>query len=54
MVSRGVPPSDPRTIDAIGWFFSIAERVARDYGARALTIVRTTALAVSDLIERPG
>jgi hypothetical protein len=51
VVTRGVPPTDPRTVDAIGWFFSIAERVARDYGARALTIVRTTALAISDLID---
>jgi hypothetical protein len=51
VVNRGVPPSDPRTIDAIGWFFSVAERVARDYGARALTIVRTTAVAISELID---
>jgi hypothetical protein len=51
VVDRGDPPTDPRTIDAIGWFFSVAEQVARSYGARALTIVRTTALAVSDLID---
>jgi hypothetical protein len=51
VVKHGVPPTDPRTVDAIGWFFSIAERVARDYGARALTIVRATALAISDLID---
>jgi hypothetical protein len=51
VLDRGIVPADPNTVDAIGWFFSIAESVARGYGARALTIVRTTALAVSDLID---
>jgi hypothetical protein len=51
VVSHGVPPTDRRTLDAIGWFFSMAEKVARSYGARALAIVRTTALAISDLID---
>lgn len=51
VVSHGVPPTDRRTFDAIAWFFSMAEKVARTHGARALTIVRTTALAISDLID---
>lgn len=51
VVSHARPPSDPRTMDAINWFFSTAERVASDYGPRALRIVRTTALAVTDLID---
>ena len=51
VVNRGVLPADHHTHDAIAWFFSIAEKVARDYGARALKIVRATALAISDLID---
>jgi hypothetical protein len=51
LVRRGVPPSDPSTVDSLGWFFSLAEQVARGYGARALDIVRTTALAISELID---
>lgn len=51
VVSKGAAPTDPRTVDAISSFFSTAERVAHDYGPRALRIVRTTALAISDLID---
>ena len=51
VVSKGAAPTDPNTIEAIGWFFSTAEKVATDYGPRALRIVRTTALAISDLID---
>jgi hypothetical protein len=51
LVETGTPPSDPQTIDAMGWFFAQAEKVARSYGARALAIVRTTAQAVADLID---
>jgi hypothetical protein len=35
----------------MGWFFAQAEQVARAYGNRALTIVRTTAAAISDLVD---
>jgi hypothetical protein len=35
----------------MGWFFATAEQVARAYGARALTIVRSTAQAIADLID---
>jgi hypothetical protein len=51
LVNSGTPPTDPHTIDAMGWFFAMAEEVARGYGARALTIVRTTAQAISDLVD---
>jgi hypothetical protein len=51
LVETGMPPSDPHTIDAMGWFFAQAEKVARSYGARALAIVRTTAQAIADLID---
>jgi len=51
LVETGTPPSDPHTIDAMGWFFAQAEKVARSYGARAIAIVRTTAQAVADLVD---
>ncbi|HEX7841473.1 MAG TPA: hypothetical protein VF469_28565 [Kofleriaceae bacterium] len=51
LVETGTPPSDERTVDAMGWFFATAEQVARAYGARALTIVRTTAQAIADLLD---
>jgi hypothetical protein len=50
-VESGTPPSDERTVDAMGWFFATAEQVARAYGARALAIVRTSAQAIADLID---
>ena len=51
LVDRGTPPSDEQTLDTLGWFFAQAEEVARGYGARALTIVRTTAAAIADLVD---
>ena len=51
VVKRGTAPGDLSTIDTLGWFFSLAEQVARGYGDRALTIVRITAVAISDLID---
>jgi hypothetical protein len=51
LVETGTPPTDARTVDAMGWFFAQAEQVARRYGARALAIVRTTAQAIADLID---
>jgi hypothetical protein len=51
LIDDGLPPADDRTIDTLGWFFAQAEAVARSYGARALTIVRTTAAAIADLID---
>lgn len=51
LIEDGLPPTDDKTIDTLGWFFAQAEAVARSYGARALTIVRTTAAAIADLID---
>jgi len=51
VVKRGIAPADLSTVDTIGWFFSLAEQVARGYGDRALKIVRITAVAISDLID---
>lgn len=51
LIDDGMPPTDDRTIDTLGWLFAQAEAVARSYGARALTIVRTTAAAIADLID---
>jgi hypothetical protein len=51
LVETGTPPADSHTVDAMGWFFATAEEVARGYGTRALTIVRTTAKAISELVD---
>ncbi len=51
LVDSDTPPTDDKTLDTLGWFFAQAEQVARAYGTRALTIVRTTAAAISDLVD---
>jgi hypothetical protein len=51
VLETGTPPTDSKTLDAVGWFFGQAEDAARTYGRRALTIARTTAAAVTDLID---
>jgi len=51
LIDSDTPPTDEKTVDTLGWFFAQAEAVARAYGARALTIVRTTAAAISDLMD---
>lgn len=51
LVKTGTPPTDPDTVSAMGWFFATAEQVAERYGIRALTIARTTARAISDLVD---
>ncbi|MEJ7598483.1 MAG: hypothetical protein WKG01_11285 [Kofleriaceae bacterium] len=51
LVEEGVAPVDEATIDAIAWMLSIAERVARKYGARAVAVVRSTAQAIADLAD---
>jgi hypothetical protein len=51
LIDDGMPPTDDRTIDTLGWFFAQAEAIAHSYGARALTIVRTTAAAIADLLD---
>ena len=51
LIDHGTPPADRDTVNAMGWFLATAERVAHGYGLRALTIVRTTAHAVADLVD---
>lgn len=50
LVDQGIAPA-AREIDLIGWLLSLAERVARRYGPRALAIVRSTAQAIIDLVD---
>ena len=50
-VETGTPPTDNQTLDTLGWYFAQAETAARAYGTRALTIVRTTAAAITDLLD---
>ncbi|MFT3700192.1 MAG: hypothetical protein QM831_44005 [Kofleriaceae bacterium] len=38
-------------VDLIGWMFALAERAAQRYGARALTMVRAAARAVSEILD---
>jgi hypothetical protein len=51
LIEAGEPPHDEDSIDNLGWFFAHAEAVARRYGSRALTIVRTTAAAIAELVD---
>lgn len=51
LVEDGIAPTDPGTVDAMGWFFALAEQRARDYGERALGVVRTVALAIAELVD---
>ena len=40
-----------KEIDAMGFLFALAERVAHRYGSRALAIVRTASRALSDVLD---
>lgn len=50
LVERGTIPSATE-VDAMGALFALAERVARQYGRRALALVRTTARAIADVLD---
>jgi hypothetical protein len=50
MVDEGAVPA-PREIDAMGFLFSLAERVAHRYGTRAISIVRTAARALANILD---
>ena len=50
LVDDGVVPA-PAEIDAMGWMFALAESAAHRYGARALSMVRTTARAIADVLD---
>ena len=51
MVEEGAAPASPEVVEAIGWLLAMAEKVARRYGSRAISIVRTTAQAIADLAD---
>ncbi|MGH9885702.1 MAG: hypothetical protein ACREBE_09250, partial [bacterium] len=51
LVKTGTPPADRDTLNAMGWFLATADKVAQGYGTRALTIARTTAYAIADLLD---
>ena len=50
LVDEGVAPA-PSEVDAMGWMFALAEQAAKRYGARALALVRTTARAISEILD---
>lgn len=47
----GKPPANRDEVEHIAWLLSLAEQVARRYGPEALSIVRATAQAVSELAD---
>ena len=50
LVDAGELPA-PSEVDAMGWMFALAEQAARRYGARALSMVRTTAHAIAEVLD---
>ena len=42
---------DPDTVEDMAWLFALASQESRRYGARALSIVRSTAQAIADLVD---
>jgi hypothetical protein len=51
LVDEGTAPASAEVVEAIGWLLALAEKVARRYGPRAISIVRTTAQAIADLAD---
>jgi hypothetical protein len=51
LVEEGTPPASAEVVDAIAWLLGLAEKVARRFGPRALSVVRTTAQAIADLSD---
>ena len=51
LVDEGVAPADEGTIDLMAWFLALAENVARNYGGRAVALVRSVAQAIADLAD---
>ena len=50
LVDEGIAPA-PSEVDAMGWLFALAEQAAHRYGARALAMVRTTAVAIAEVLD---
>jgi hypothetical protein len=51
LIEEGKAPASSEDVEGIAWMLSLAEQVARRYGPRALTVVRATAQAVTELAE---
>ncbi len=51
LVDEGIPPASAEVVEAIGWLLGLAEKAARRFGPRAMSIVRTTAQAIADLSD---
>lgn len=51
LVEEGTPPASAEVIEAIGWLLGLAEKMAKRFGPRAISIVQTTAQAVADLAD---
>jgi hypothetical protein len=50
LVDHGVVPASSE-VDAMAWMFAIAERAAKRFGERALSLVRTTAHAIAEILD---
>lgn len=50
LVDQGAVPA-PDEVEAMGWMFALAEYAAHRYGSRALSMVRTVAHAISELLD---
>jgi hypothetical protein len=50
LVDEGVAPA-PSEVNAMGWMFALAEQAAHRYGLRALSMVRTTAHAIAEVLD---
>ncbi|HEY1817407.1 MAG TPA: hypothetical protein VGL61_09590 [Kofleriaceae bacterium] len=50
LVDHGVVPA-PAEVEAMGWMFALAEQAARRFGHRALSMVRTTAHAIAEILD---
>lgn len=51
LVDQGIAPTSNRDVEGIAWLLSLAERVARRFGPRAIAIVRSTSQAIADLAD---
>ena len=50
LVDHGAVPA-PAEVEAMGWMFALAEQAARRFGQRALSMVRTTAHAIAEILD---
>jgi hypothetical protein len=52
LVDEGVAPADQGELDLMAWFLALAENTARHYGDRVLALVKTVALAISEMVDQ--